>query len=126
MATAASWSPLSKVISNTAIRDALASGAGDTYVEFYTLAGLLLATVTLNPGVVDGATGVTTYSQKARDDAADNSGDMEHGKIFDGDGNLFRTMPVIQGTTAVPNYFVINSTTIIQGGPIEIQNVIIR
>lgn len=78
-------------------------------------------------GAVNGATGRLTFDidPVPRDDSANAGGTVAYGEICDGAGVVHLALPAEAGTVAVSGKIVLNSLTIVVGGPVEVSGVTI-
>lgn len=117
------YSAAAKVAAHTAFRDLLDSHATLAgFVRIRDAADVLLGTVPLDDpcGTVDGGTGQLTLAFDGREESADAGGTAAYGEICDGDGDVHLALPCQAGTAAVSGKLVLNTLTIVAGGPIEI------
>lgn len=118
----ATYSAAAKIAAHTAFRDLIDSGSGAGFVRIRSSADTLLAECPLNDpcGSVNGTTGVLTFSFNGRDESANATGTAAYGEICDSDGDVHLALPAASGTVAVSGQIVLNSLSIISGGPVEI------
>jgi hypothetical protein len=120
-----SYSVAALVAAHTALRDLLDSHATEPgYLEIYddSETPVLLGTITLGDpcGTVNAGTGQLTFAETVRDEAADASGTADHGVFKTGAGDVVLTLDCQAGASPVEGFLVLNSLTIIAGGPIEL------
>lgn len=116
------YSVAALVAAHTALRDLLDSHETlPGTIKVRDAADVLLCTVVLaDPcGTVNGTTGQLTLSIAARDESADAGGVAAYGDICDGSGAVHLAMPCQAGTAAVSGKLVLNTLTIVAGGPVE-------
>lgn len=85
-------------------------------------ADVLLAQIPLTYpcGTVDGATGQLTITMAGRDESADATGTAAYGEFCDSAGLVHLSLPAQAGSAAVSGKIVINSLSIVAGGPVEV------
>lgn len=120
-----SYSVAALVAAHTAIRDLLDSDASlpgklDIYDDSVT--PVLLGTITLTDpcGSINGTTGQLTLAQGAREESAPAGGTAAFGVFKAGDGSEVLTLDCQAGTEPVSGALVLNTLTIVLGGPIEL------
>lgn len=119
------YSVAALVAAHTAFRDLIDSHATlPGTIKIRDNADVLLGTITLSDpcGTVNGTTGQLALSIAARDESADVNGTAAYGEICDGDGDVHLALPCQAGTSAVSGKLVLNTLTIVAGGPIEISS----
>jgi len=118
----ATYSAAAKVAAHTAFRDLIDTGVGVGSIKIRDSADVLLAThPLLDPcGTVNGTTGQLTLSLGARDESADASGTAAYAEICDVAGAVHLALPAQAGSVAVSGKVVLNTLTIVSGGPVEI------
>jgi hypothetical protein len=123
----ATYSAAAKIAAHTAFRDLIDSGSGAGFIRIRSAADTLLAQCPLDDpcGTVNGTTGVLTFSFDGRDESANATGTAAYGEICDSDGDVHLALPAASGTVAVSGQIVLNSLSIISGGPVEITSAII-
>lgn len=117
------YSVAALVAAHTALRDLLDSHATlPAAIRVRDAADVLLCTVPLDDpcGSVNGATGQLTFAISLRDESADAGGAAAYGEFVDGDGDVHLALPCQAGTAPVSGKLVLNTLTIIAGGPVEI------
>jgi len=85
-------------------------------------ADVLLAQIPLTDpaGTVNGATGQLTLTPAARDESADASSTAAYGELCDGTGLVHLALPAQAGLVAVSGKLVLNTLTVVAGGPVEV------
>ena len=118
----ATYSAAAKVAAHTSFRDIIDSGSGAGFIRFRTSADALLGTVPLSDpcGSVDGGTGQLTLSIAGPDTSADASGTIAYAEVCDSDGDVHLAIPAQAGSSPVSGKIVMNTLTVLVGGPIEI------
>jgi len=84
-------------------------------------ADVLLAQIPLTdpPGTVNGATGQLTITPSGRDESANASGTAAYGELCDGAGLVHLALPAQAGLVAGSGKLVMNTLTVVAGGPVE-------
>jgi len=120
--TVATYSVSALVAAHTSFRDLIDSGSGAGFVRFRDAADVLLAQVPLSDpcGTVNGATGQLTLSIAGPDSSADADGTAAYAEFCDSDGAVHLAMPTQVGTTPVVGKVVMNTTSIVAGGPVAV------
>ena len=120
MATA--YSLAAAVAIREALRAQIIAGAADPSIVIYDAAGVVLASVTIDPetSVVDPVTADLSLVISAQEDSAPASGTASYGRVLDGDGDPVVQLPCVAGSVAVPGYLVVNSLTVVESAPFEI------
>jgi hypothetical protein len=110
------------VAAHTAFRDFIDSGSGAGFVRIRSAADVLLAQVPLDDpsGSVNGTTGQLTFSFSGPDTSADATGTAAYAEFCDSDGTVYLSIPAVQGTAPVSGFLVMNTLSILSGGPVEI------
>jgi len=84
---------------------------------------VLLANIPLaDPcGTVSSVTGVLTFDVTAAEDtSADATGTAAYGEFTDSDGTVHLSLPTQAGTAAVSGKLVLNTLSIVSGGPVTL------
>lgn len=118
----ATYSAAALVAAHTSFRDLIDSGSGAGFIRIRSSADVLLAQVPLSDpcGSVNGTTGQLTLSIAGPDTSADATGTAAYGEICDSDGDVHLALPAQQGTSAVSGKLVLNTLSIVAGGPVEV------
>lgn len=118
----ATYSAAALVAAHTSFRDLIDSGSGAGYVTIRSAADVLLAQVPLNDpsGSVNGTTGQITFSFSGRDESADATGTAAYAEFCNSSGTVYLSLPAQAGTVAVAGKIVLNTLSIVSGGPVEI------
>lgn len=116
------WRPSAIAASHTALLALLDAGATPAKVTLHNDADTLLSTIPLTDpaGTVNGTTGELTLTPNGRDESAAASGTAAYATLRDGDGTAYRSLPCQTGSFAVPGACVMNTLSIVAGGPVEI------
>lgn len=118
----ATYSAAAIVGAHNFFRDLIDAGATAGFIRIRSAADVLLATQPLaDPcGTVNGTTGQLTLAFVGRDDSADASGTAAYGEICDSTGLVHLSLPAQAGAAAVSGKLVLNTLTIVIGGPVQI------
>lgn len=119
------WSPAAIVAAHTSLLALIDAAATAGTVTLHDSSDTLLATVPLTTpaGGVNGTTGALTLTADGRDESADASGVAVYATLRDGDGVPLRSLTCQVGSFAIPGLCVMNTTSIIAGGPVELISV---
>jgi hypothetical protein len=125
--TVATYSPAALIAAHTSFRDLIDSGSGAGFIRIRSASDVLLAQIPLTDpcGTVNGTTGQLTITMSGRDESADASGTAAYGEFCNSDGTVYLSLPAQAGTAAVSGYIVINTLTIVAGGPVEVLSAVI-
>lgn len=125
--TVATYSPAALIAAHTSFRDLIDSGSGAGFIRIRSASDVLLAQIPLTDpcGTVNGTTGQLTITPSGRDESADASGTAAYGEFCNSDGTVYLSLPAQAGTAAVSGYIVINTLTIVAGGPVEVLSAVI-
>lgn len=120
--TTPTYSAAAKVAAQTAFRDLIDSGSGAGFVRVKNAADVLLSQITLaDPcGTVNGTTGLLTFTLPLSDAAANANGTAAYAEFCDSDGDVHLALPCAVGTAAASGYFVMQTLTVVAGGPVTI------
>lgn len=123
----ATYSASALIAAHTSFRDLIDSGSGAGSIKIRDSADVLLAQIPLTDpcGTVNGTTGQLTITPSGRDESADASGTAAYGEFCNSDGTVYLSLPAQAGTAAVSGYIVINTLTIVAGGPVEVLSAVI-
>lgn len=118
----ATYSAAAFVAAHTAFRDLIDAGVSAGAINIRDAADVLLAQIPLTDpcGTVNGTTGQLTITPSARDESADASGTAAYGEICDSAGLVHLALPTQAGTVAVSGKLVLNTLTVVAGGPVEV------
>jgi hypothetical protein len=118
----ATYSVAALVAAHTAFRDLIDAGVGPGAIKVRSATDVLLGTVPLTDpcGTVNGTTGQLTITPSGRDESADASGTAAYGEVCDSAGLVHLALPVQAGAAAVSGKLVLNTLTVVAGGPIEV------
>ena len=110
------------VAAHTAAFGVIVAGASDPTIKIRDADDVLLATIVLDPDLSDcsATTGDITFVVDTQEDSAPASGDASYAEICDGDGTVQATMDCQAGSSPVAGYCVINTLTIVAGGPVDV------
>jgi len=120
--TVATYSAAALVAAHTSFLDLIDTGVGAGSIKVRDAADVLLATIPLvDPcGTVNGTTGQLTLAIAARDESADAGGIAAYGEVCDVAGAVHLALPAQAGEAAVAGKIVLNTLTIVAGGPVEV------
>jgi len=116
------YSAAALVAAHTSFRDLLDAGVSNAEIAIRDSGDVLLAVITLDDpcGTVNGTTGQLTFTIFAREESAPASGTAAYGEFRDSDGVVHLTLDAQQGTAPVSGAIVLNSLSIVLGGPVEV------
>lgn len=116
----ATYSAAALVAAHTSFRDLIDSGAAG-FLRIRSSTDTLLAQVPLSDpcGTVNGTTGQLTFSFSGPDDSA-LAGTAAYGEFCTSAGVVHLSLPCEAGTVAVSGKLVLNSLTLLEGGPVQI------
>lgn len=119
----ATYSVAALTVAHQSFADLIDSGTAAGFVRVRDSADVLLAQIPLaDPcGTVNGGTGQLVFDvTAARDSSADASGTAAYAEFCDSDGDVHLALPAEAGSSPVSGKFVMNTLTIVAGGPVEI------
>jgi len=110
------------VAAHTSFKDLIDAGSAGGSIKIRDAADVLLAQVPLSDpcGSVNGTTGQLTFSIAGLDSSADASGTAAYGEFCDSDGTVHLSLPAQSGSVAVSGKLVLNTLSIVAGGPVAI------
>ena len=119
--TVATYSAAALVAAHTSFKDLIDIGASGS-IKIRDAADVLLAQVPLSDpcGTVNGTTGQLSFSIAGPDTSADASGTAAYGEFCDSAGLVHLALPAQAGTAAVDGKLVLNTLSIIAGGPVGV------
>lgn len=125
--TTYTYSAAALVAAHTAFKNLLDAGSGPGSIKIRDAADVLLAQVPLTDpcGTVNATTGQLTITPSGRDESADASGTAAYGEFCDSDGLVHLALPAQAGGAAVIGKIVLNTLTIVAGGPVEVLSVVV-
>ena len=120
--TVATYSAAALVAAHTAFKDLIDAGIAGGSIKIRDAADVLLATVPLTDpcGTVNPTTGQLTITMAGRDESADATGTAAYGEFCDSAGLVHLSLPAQAGSASVSGKIVINSLSIVAGGPVEV------
>ena len=120
--TVATYSAAALVAAHTDFKNLIDAGAGAGSIKIRDAADVLLAQIPLTDpcGTVNGTTGQLTITPSGRDESADATGTAAYGEFCDSAGLVHLSLPAQAGSAAVSGKIVINSLSIVAGGPVEV------
>jgi hypothetical protein len=118
----ATYSAAALVAAHTAFKDLIDAGTAGGSIKIRDATDVLLATIPLTDpcGTVNGTTGQLTITMAGRDESADANGTAAYGEFCDSNGLVHLSLPAQAGSAAVSGKIVINSLSIVAGGPVEV------
>lgn len=118
----ATYSVAALVAAHTSFRDLIDSGSGAGSIKIRDSADVLLAEIPLTDpcGTVNGTTGQLTITPSGRDESANATGTAAYGEFCDSDGLVHLALPTQAGAVAVPGKLVMNTLSVIAGGPVDV------
>jgi hypothetical protein len=118
----ATYSAAALVAATTAFRDLIDAGVGAGLIRVRSSTDVLLAEIPLQDpcGTVNGTTGRLTLLTDGRDEEAAADGVAAYAEVCDSAGLVHLALPAQVGASAVSGFVVLNTTTIVLGGPVEI------
>lgn len=120
--SSATYSAAALVAAHTSFKTLIDAGSGAGSIKIRDSADVLLAQVPLSDpcGSVNGTTGQLTFSIAGPDTSADATGTAAYGEFCDSDGLVHLSLPAQAGSTAVAGKLVLNTLSIVAGGPVAI------
>lgn len=120
--SSATYSAAALVAAHTAFKNLIDAGSGAGSIKIRDASDVLLAQIMFNDpcGSVNGTTGQLTFSIAGPDNSADASGTAAYGEFCDDAGTVHLSLPTQAGTVAVSGKLVLNTLSIIAGGPVGI------
>lgn len=118
----ATYSAAAKIDANEAFLALIDAGAGAGKIRIRSSSDVLLAEIPLEDpaGTVNQSTGVLTLAIDGPDSSADATGTAAYCEVCDSANTVHLSIPAQQGTAAVSGKIVLNTLSIVQGGPVEI------
>jgi len=116
----ATYSAQAKIDAHTAFLALIDAGTAGN-IKIRNSADALLCTTTLTDpaGTVNGTTGQLTITQASTANASA-TGTAAYAEICDSSGTVHLAIPAQQGTSAVSGKIVLNTLSLVSGGPVEI------
>lgn len=117
----ATYSAAALIAAHTSFKDLIDIGTAGS-IKIRDAADVLLAQVPLSDpcGSVNGTTGQLSFSIAGPDTSADASGTAAYGEFCDSAGLVHLALPAQAGTAAVAGKLVLNTLSIIAGGPVGV------
>lgn len=117
----ATYSVAALVAAHTAFRDLIDGGAGAGTIRIRSAADVLLATVALSDpcGTVNGTTGQLTFSIPGGDNVT-TTGAAAYGEFCSSAGTVHLALPAQEGAAAVSGKLVLNTLSLVAGGPLDV------
>lgn len=120
--TSATYSAAALVAAHTSFKTLIDAGSSAGSIKIRDASDVLLAQIPLSDpcGSVNGTTGQLTFSIAGPDSSADASGTAAYGEFCDSDGTVHLSLPAQSGSVAVSGKLVLNTLSIVAGGPVSI------
>ncbi len=117
----ATYSAAALVAAHTSFKTLIDAGTAGS-IKIRDSSDVLLAQIPLSDpcGSVNGTTGQLTFSIAGPDSSADASGTAAYGEFCASDGTVHLSLPAQAGSVAVSGKLVLNTLSIIAGGPVGI------
>lgn len=124
--SSATYSAAALVAAHTSFKDLIDAGTAGS-IKIRDSSDVLLAQIPLSDpcGSVNGTTGQLTFSIAGPDSSADASGTAAYGEFCASDGTVHLSLPAQAGSVAVSGKLVLNTLSIVAGGPVAILSAII-
>ena len=124
--SSATYSAAALVAAHTSFKDLIDAGTAGS-IKIRDSSDVLLAQIPLSDpcGSVNGTTGQLTFSIAGPDTSADATGTAAYGEFCDSDGLVHLSLPTQVGGVAVSGKLVLNTLSIVAGGPVAILSAII-
>ncbi len=119
----ATYSVKAKEEAHKAFRDLIDAGSAAGRLKIRDASDVLLADIPLGDpcGTVSSGTGVLTFDVTATEDiSADATGTAAYGEFTDSDDVIHLSLPTEAGTAAVSGKLVLNTLSIVSGGPVTL------
>ena len=118
----ATYSAAALVAAHTSFKTLIDAGSAGGSIKIRDASDVLLAQVPLSDpcGTVNGTTGQLAFSIAGPDSSADASGTAAYGEFCDSDGTVHLSLPAQSGSVAVSGKLVLNTLSIVAGGPVAI------
>lgn len=119
--SSATYSAAALVAAHTSFKDLIDAGTAGS-IKIRDSSDVLLAQIPLSDpcGSVNGTTGQLTFSIAGPDSSADASGTAAYGEFCASDGTVHLSLPAQAGSVAVSGKLVLNTLSIVAGGPVAI------
>lgn len=119
--TVATYSAAALVAAHTSFKDLIDIGTAGS-IKIRDSADVLLAQVPLSDpcGTVNGTTGQLAFSISGPDTSADASGTAAYAEFCDSSGTAHLSLPAQAGSAAVSGKIVLNTLSIVAGGPVAV------
>ena len=119
--TVATYSAAALIAAHTSFKDLIDIGTAGS-IKIRDAADVLLAQVPRSDpcGSVHGTTGQLTFSMSGPDTSADASGTAAYAEFCDSAGTVHLSLPAQAGSAAVSGKIVLNTLSIVAGGPVSV------
>jgi hypothetical protein len=120
--TQATFSAAALAAAHTSFKNLIDAGSAGGSIKIRDASDVLLATIPLTDpcGTIDNDTGQLTLTPAGRDESADAAGTAAYGEYCDSDGVVHLSLPTQAGGAPVLGKLVINTLSIVAGGPVEV------
>ena len=120
--TQATFSAAALVAAQTSFKNLIDAGSAGGSIKIRDASDVLLATIPLTDpcGTIDNGTGQLTLTPAGRDESADATGTAAYAEFCDSNGTVYLSLPAQAGAVAVTGKLVINTLSIVAGGPVEV------
>lgn len=117
----ATYSAAALIAAHTTFRDLIDSGAGPGLLRIRDAADVLLAEIVLTDpcGTVNGTTGLLTITAATNEDAA-TAGTAAYGEFCTSAGAVHLALPTQAGSSPVSGKLVLNTLSLLAGGPVNL------
>jgi len=117
----ATYSAAALIAAHTSFKDLIDIGTAGS-IKIRDAADVLLAQIPLSDpcGTVNGTTGQLAFSIAGPDSSADASGTAAYGEFCDSAGLVHLALPAQSGSAAVSGKIVLNTLSIVAGGPVAV------
>lgn len=116
------YSVAAKIAAHTTFRDLIDAGSGPGKIRIRSGADVLLAEIILTDpcGSVNGTTGQLVFTLAGPDVSADATGVAAYAEFCDSANTVHLSVPATTGTSPSSGFIVLNTTSIVSGGPVEV------
>jgi len=120
--TVATFSAAALVAAQTSFLALIDAGAGAGFIRLRDSGDVLLVQITLTDpaGTVNGTTGRLTFTLASPSTNGATAGTAAYGEFCDSDGTVHLSLPTQSGSVAVSGKIVMNTLSVLVGGPVYI------
>lgn len=120
--TSPTYSVTAKIAAHESFKTLIDSGSSAGSIKIRSSTDVLLAQIMLNDpcGTVNGTTGQLVFSISGPDTSADATGTAAYAEFCDSNGTVHLAVPATTGTSPSAGFIVLNTVSIVAGGPVEI------